>query len=215
MKRIFLTLFLVTAVLVQAQPTAKEAKALLEASSKKMKSLGAYRISFQYNLVNTRVSPPVKQQENGSIVISGDAYKFNFLGTEQFSDGKKVYTILREDEEVQITPVKKGESGGALSPSKILDMYQSGYSYKLDGEEKLPNGQVIQYVVLKPMASETLDHAVVGIKKSDKTLYSYMEKGTNGTETKFTITKLEANLKLAPATFLFKESDYPGFYISK
>lgn len=215
MKRIFTALFLAVALLAQAQPTATEAKALLEASSKKMKSLGAYRISFQYNLVNKRVSPPVKQQENGSIVISGDAYKFNFLGTEQFSDGKKVYTVLREDEEVQITPLTKGESGGALSPSRILDMYKSGYSYKLDGEEKLANGKVIQYVVLKPMASETLDHAVVGINKADKTLYSYTEKGTNGTETKFTITKLESNLKLPPNTFIFKESDYPGFYISK
>ena len=134
------------------------------------------------------------------------------MSMEQIRNGSKLYTILPQDEEVQITQYDEEENTG-LTPSSILKSYEKGYSYKLGGTEK-KNGKSIQYVILKPTASEEIDKIMLGVEKESKHLVSLKQWGTNGTITTFNITSFEPNKDLPAGYFSFDKSDYPGYYIA-
>ncbi len=191
-----------------------EAKKLLTEASEKVKALDHLYIEFKYDFVNKRVDPPVTQEETGSIAIKGDDYHLNFMQFEQIRKGAKLYTILSEDEEVQVTTYEAEDAEQGLTPSNIFDLYQKGYSYKLGGTAK-ENGRTIQYVILKPTASEEVDKIMVGIDKASKQFVSFKQWGNNGTETTFTITSYAPNKELPAGYFSFNKSDYPGYYIAE
>src|SRR5690606_15749398 len=98
MKKISLLLFaFFTVSILQAQ----EAKSLLKEVSNKVKSYDNIAIDFKYNLHNSKEN--VNQETRGDVTIQGDKYVLNMLGTTRIFDGKNIYTIVPEDEEVTIS----------------------------------------------------------------------------------------------------------------
>ncbi len=194
------------------QSTHVEAKKLLADASAKLDSYSHLYMTFNYTFENKKVSPPIVQKESGTIAIKGDNYRLTFLGTEQIRNGNKLYTILMEDEEVQITDYD-GEEDEGLTPSSILNLYKKGYSYKLGKVYKV-NGKNIQEVVLKPNASEEIKKIEISIEVDSKKLVSLKQWGTNGTTTTFVINDFEPNKPLATNYFVFNKKNYPGFYIA-
>ena len=117
------------------QSNHEEAKALLSDASKKLKSYDNIFLSFDYTFENKKVQPPVSQSEKGSISIKGDDYRLKFMGVEQLRSGNMLYTILKDDEEVQVTEYEAEEDQG-LTPSSIINLYQKGDSYKKQSKWK-------------------------------------------------------------------------------
>lgn len=204
-------LFILGLATIQAQSNV-EAKKLLERASTELKSHDQVFMEFSYNFENNRVDPPVVQKETGKIAVKGDDYRLEIMGMEQLRQGNKVYTILRDDEEVQITDYDQEENSG-LTPTAILESFQSGYSYKLGGSEDV-DGKKIKYVILKPIASEEIDRVMVGIEADTYRLYNLQQWGTNGTLTTFKITSYQPDKSLPTGYFIFDKNDYPGFYIA-
>lgn len=202
--------FLLATTAAFAQPTNKQAKQLLTDASAKLKSYNTIFIGFDYSFVNEKAN--VNQNEKGTIGIKGDDYHFNFMGMEQIRKGTKLYTILTEDEEVQITEFSEDDDQG-LTPSSILNLYQEGYSYKMAGSSNI-DGKKVQQVKLKPIASEEIKEIEVGVEKDTKKIVYIKQTGTNGTVTTFNITTFEPNKKFPANYFTFNKSDYPGYYIA-
>lgn len=193
--------------------TNKQAKQLLKEASEKILSEDLVYLDFQYNFENTRVDPPVTQEETGNIAIKGDDYHLEFMGIEQIRSGNTVYTILKDDEEVQVSTFDEEDEDQGLTPSSIFTLYQKDHSYKL-GETKKMDGRTIQYVILKPVASEEVKEIKVGIDKESKEIVSLQQTGTNGTVTTFQITGYFPNKELPAGYFTFNKSNYPGYYIA-
>lgn len=189
-----------------------EAKQLLEKASAELKSHTSVYLEFTYNFENNRVDPPVTQQETGKIAVKGDNYRLEIMGMEQIRAGNKLYTILHDDEEVQVNEYDEEENAG-LTPTGILESFNKGYSYKLGGSEQI-NGKTIKYVILKPNASEEIDKIMVGIEAGTNRLYSLKQWGTNGTITTFIITLFQADKNLPAGYFSFNKNNYPGYYIA-
>lgn len=190
----------------------QEAKQLLEKAADELKSHPQVYLEFDYNFENNRVDPPVVQKESGKIAVKGDDYRLEIMGMEQLRKGSKLYTILHDDEEVQVTEYDEEENSG-LTPTSILESFRSGYSYKLGGSEQI-DGKTIRYVILKPRASEEIDKIMVGIEAKSYQLHSLKQWGTNGTVTTFTITNYDAGKELPSGYFQFDKSKYPGYYIA-
>lgn len=197
-----------------AQTSHQEAKRLLQASSDKMKSYKTIKIDFDYNFENTRVDPPVIQQQSGSISLKGNDYHLKLDQLEQIRSGNKVYNILHNDEEVQVNTYDADEEDQGLTPQKILSSFDKGYSYKLGGTEKV-NGETIRYVILKPVGSETIDKIMIGINDKTKHIYKMQQWGTNGTLTTFLVKDFQVNPSLGAGYFKFSEANYPGYYIAR
>jgi outer membrane lipoprotein-sorting protein len=80
---------------------AQDAKSLLKEVSAKAKSYDNITIDFKYNLNNSKEN--VNQETRGNVTLQGDKYVLNMLGTTRLFDGKNIYTVVPEDEEVTIS----------------------------------------------------------------------------------------------------------------
>lgn len=195
------------------QASNKEAKALLDKASQTMKKYNSLSIDFTYSFENNRVEPPITQSQKGNIALKGNNYHLKLNIIEQLRVGNKVYNILNEDEEVQVTTFDPEEDEG-LTPAKILNLFSEGYSYKLGGTETV-NGKKIKYVILKPNASEEIDKIMIGIEANTNHVYSMTQWGTNGTITTLQVEEFKANPSLPASYFQFNKANYPGYYIAQ
>ncbi|MCB4800088.1 LolA family protein [Neotamlana laminarinivorans] len=205
----FITLVLLTlSITTFAQ---NKGKVLLNEVSEKVKSYNNISIDFKYTLENT--SENVKQETKGDVIMQGDKYRLNILGVTRLFDGKKLYSISPEDEEVTIS-TENEDDGNAITPSKMLSFYEDGYTYKLDIEQNI-NGRKIQYVKLTPIDSNSEIKTIhLGIDSKTKHIYNLIQVGKNGTKTTLTVNSFKTNTPLSKTLFTFDSSKYSDYYIN-
>ena len=191
-----------------------KSKKLLDEVSAKMNTYQNIYVEFKYVLDNTKES--VHQETRGNATLKGDLYNVNFLGTNQLYDGKKVFTIIPEDEEVNISDAD-ADDDNTLTPSKFFSFYKKGFTYTW-GELKNMSGRQIQYVKLMPIDSNSeINHVLLGVDVKTKHIYNLIEEGNNSTVTTLTISKFKANQPLSSKLFSFDEAKYKkeGYLINR
>ncbi|WP_189359286.1 LolA family protein [Algibacter mikhailovii] len=209
MKKI-LTLLLIIACSANLMAQDK-AKALLNEVSSKVKSYDNIALDFKYTLENTAEN--IKQETKGDVVMQGDKYRLNILGITRLFDGKTLYNISTEDEEVSIT-TNIDEDSNAITPSSMLSFYEDGYTYKLDIEQDI-KGRKIQYVKLIPIDSNSeIKELLLGIDAQTKHIYNLIQIGKNGTKTTLTVNSFETNQPLPETLFTFDANKYADYYIN-
>ena len=187
---------------------AQKAEQLLNEVSKKVSSYDNMVIDFKYALENT------SENTRGDASIKGDKYVLNFMGTTQLFDGKKVYTIIPEDEEINISNYV-AEDENNITPSKMFTFYQDGYNFDWDITQNV-NGRTIQYVKLTPKDSEAeVKNILLGIDKETKNIYNLIQTQPNGTKITITVKSFKTNQSLAQNLFTFDESRYSNYYINR
>ncbi|MCB0373303.1 MAG: outer membrane lipoprotein carrier protein LolA [Muricauda sp.] len=190
-----------------------KAKALLDEVYAKVKSYDNIYIEFQSTLENTEAD--LKQETTGNATLSGEKYFLNYLGAQQLFDGKKVYTIVPENEEVTIEDVNEEDDN--VSPSKMLTFYKTGHNYKWDILQNV-GGRKIQYVKLTPIDSNSeIKSILLGVDTQTKHIYKLIQTGNNGTKTTLTVNSFKTNQTLSSTLFTFDEKKYEdkGYYITR
>ncbi|MGW9686451.1 LolA family protein [Flagellimonas sp. 2504JD1-5] len=193
-----------------AQNSSK-AKVLLDEVYAKATSYDNIYIDFKSSLENTEAN--IKQDTNGNVTLAGDKYLLDYLGAQQLNDGKKVYTIVPENEEVTIEDVT--EDDNTVTPSKMLTFYRSGHNYQWDILQNV-GGRKIQYVKLIPIDSNAeIKSILLGIDMQTKHIYKLIQTGENGTKTTLTVNSFKTNQQLSSTLFTFNEKKYEdkGYYI--
>lgn len=205
----FLTLaFAITAV--QAQNDDK-AKALLEEVYQKVKSYDNIEVAFKYELNNKEAD--IHQETRGDVTLAGEKYLFNYLGSQQLYDGRKVYTVVPENEEVTIED--KSEDENTITPSDMLTFYRDGHTYSWDILQN-QQGRKIQYVKLVPIDTNSeIASILLGIDVETKHIYRLIETGKNGTKTTITVNSFKTDQPISDSLFTFDENKYKneGYYI--
>lgn len=202
---------LVSITTTQAQNSQK-AKALLDEVSAKVKSYNNIVIDFKYALNNQKEN--ISQESKGNVALQGNLYNLNFMGVTKVFDGKKVYTIVPEDEEISISKYDENDKD-AVTPNKMLTFFSSGYKYNWDILQNI-KGRKIQYVKLIPISSkDQRKEILIGIDVQTKNIYNLIEMGKNGTRTTLTVNSFKTNQPLSKNHFTFTESKYPNYYINR
>jgi outer membrane lipoprotein-sorting protein len=212
MKQLF-SIFLISFIgfSLQAQD-AKKAKELLDQVSAKVKSYNNIVIDFKYSLNNPKER--INQESNGNVALQGNLYHLNFMGVTKIFDGKKVFTIVPEDEEVTQENFDANDEK-AVTPNKMLTFFTSGYKYAWDIPQNV-KGRKIQFVKLTPTAAkDARKEILVGIDTQTKNIYTVIEVGKNGTKTTLTVNSFKTNQPLSKNHFTFTKSKYPNYYINK
>jgi outer membrane lipoprotein-sorting protein len=208
---VFLLFMFLSGTAVKAQTT-EAAKKLLDQVSAKIASFKTMQFDFVYVLENRQEN--IKQETEGSVTVSGDRYKLNFLGAEQLFDGQKTYTIVPENEEITISTVEEEDDFG-INPSKLLYFYKEGYAFQWDIKQNVM-GRNIQFIKLIPIEeNKEVKYLLLGIDTRLKTIYRLIEIGANETRTTLTISNFTPNIKLAANYFTFDATQYPDFYINQ
>lgn len=183
-----------------------KAKAILDEVSKITK---AYKtITTEYELVILNKDKKQIDKQTGKIQVKGNKFRLEIPGNIIVCDGKTVWTHNKDAQEVTIKNFEPAEDG--LDPTKIFTMYETGYKFKYEKEEKL--NAVVHHVInlypaIKPEKKKfhTVKLYVDKIKKQVSELRMMMKDG--GTQT-YTVKSMKPNLEIADTIFTF---DTKGF----
>ena len=211
MKKFFqITTLLLLSFSIQAQDN--KAKELLNKVTSIVKGYDNIVIDFKYSLNNAKEN--INQDSKGNVTMKGNQYVLNFMGVTKIYDGKKTYTIVPEDEEVTISTIDEKDNT-AITPSKMLTFFNSGYKCTMDKLEDI-KGRKIQYVKLVPTnPKDQRKEILLGIDVQTKHIYNLIETGKKGTKTTLTVNSFKTNQPLSKNQFIFAQSKYPNYYINK
>ncbi|SNR64563.1 Outer membrane lipoprotein-sorting protein [Maribacter sedimenticola] len=211
MKKIIIVFTAILMTTLANAQSSDKAKSLLDEVYAKVKSYDNIYVDFKFDLKNAEAG--INQETRGDVTLSGEKYIFNYLGSQQLYDGKKVYTIVPENEEVTIEDQSDDEN--AMTPSKMLTFYKEGHNYAWDILQNV-QGRKIQYVKLTPIDSDTeIKSRLLGIDMGTKHIYKLIETGKNGTKTTITVNSFKTDQDLSKTLFTFDEAKYKdeGYFI--
>ncbi|MCZ6521375.1 MAG: outer membrane lipoprotein carrier protein LolA [Bacteroidetes bacterium] len=198
-----LVIGLIQCVLGQYDPKARE---VLDAMSNKYQSIPSFKASITHTLENQQEN--LNEEFSGDITVKGDMYRLDMGGQEVINNGVTLWTYLEDVNEVNIADYDPEDE--ELSPSKIYDLYKTGYKYILI--EELPNqGDSYDIVDLIPEDKDNQFFKIrMVISKKEHTLKSWQMFDKTGNVYTYQITDFNPNLDISDSFFVFDASAYEG-----
>lgn len=187
---------------------AQDAKQILDKLSKKAASYSSMSATFEYTMKNT--NDGIDESQKGSLITQGNKYHLTIAGQEVISDGKTVWTVIPDAQEVQINNVpEENDDADNISPTNILTLWEKGFKYEYDKEEKL-NGKTVDIVNLYPMkpADKSYHTIKLYIDKTKSELNKIIIKGKDGTDFTYHINSFKTNENIPATTFTFNNPKY-------
>lgn len=196
---------------VQMSAQDAKAKGILDKLSAKTKTYTSMSADFEYTMKNE--AEDIEETQTGSLVTQGEKYHLEIAGQKIICDGKTVWTVLDEAEEVQINDVPDAdETEDYISPTKILTLWEKGFKYKYDKSMTL-NGVAVDVINLYPEeADEQSFHTIKIYVNKDKMIVDQIDiKGKDGTDFVYTIKSFKTNENIAVNTFVFSTTNNPSY----
>lgn len=200
-----LSLLIFTALTAFSQSKDKKAADLLDQVSAKTKSYKSIKADFTYTLENKQAK--INETKSGTLMLSGDKYKLSAGDQTVISDGKTIWTYIKESNEVQVNDLDaKDES---MTPSKLLTSYNSNFKSKIvrDKNQTDPNVETIE---LTPNSTKNFNRAMLLVDKNKKQVKSFTLFDKNGNVFTYKITKYQTDVPVTAADFSFDAKKYPG-----
>lgn len=214
MKKIAITL-LALGLLFNSSLFAQDpkAKGILDKLSDKAKTYSSMSAKFDYTLYNK--SENLEEVQHGSLMTQGEKYKFEIAGQVIISDGKTVWTVLEDAEEVQVNNVPTDEeSEEYINPITVLTLWEKGFKFKYDKQETI-EGTVLDIINLYPeKADEKSFHTVkLYVDQKKMEVRKIVIKGKDGTDFIYTIKQFEPNKNMNAQLFKFSTTEHPEFEV--
>jgi outer membrane lipoprotein carrier protein len=179
----------------------KKAQSILNDVSASTKSYKTIRIEFTYKMENT--AQKINDSYKGVLVSKGDKYKLTVSGQDVISDGKTVWTYLKDANEVQVNSV--GENEDSFTPTSLLSSYTENFKSKFIKETSTE-----QIIELIPIQKKNFSKVKVTIDKAKKMVNSLVIYDKNGSVYSYIVNKMEVNQNFYDTMFTFKPADHPG-----
>ena len=191
-----------------AQEVDTKAKGILDKLSAKTKAYKTIKAEFQFTLNNK--TEGINESQEGSIQIKGDQYFLSIAGQDVISNGKDIYTVLKDAEEVQINNVPGEDEDGFISPNTIFTLYEDGFKYQYVKEE---NGEHLINLYPKEVEDKDFHRIVLYINKVKNQISLVKIFGKDGSTTTYKIKSFTANTVIADTKFAFDKTKHPNFEI--
>lgn len=207
MKKIFLAIFASAAFILNAQDQDPKAKAILDDLSKITKAYKTISADVVFNTFN-KEKKPLDKPQSWKIQVKGVKFRLEIPGNSIVCDGKTIWNHNKDAKEVTIKTFDPDNDEQNIS--KIFTIYETGYKFKYDKEEKV--GAATCHVIdlfpaVKPEKKKfhTVKLYVDKNKKQIVKLKMLMKDG--GTQT-YDIKAMKNNAEIADTQFSF---DTKGF----
>lgn len=201
MKKLLLTTWVILLTLALTAQTDKKAESILNGVAATTKSYKTVRIEFTYKMEN--VAQKINDSYKGVLVSKGDKYKLTVSGQDVISDGKTVWTFLKDANEVQINNVSDSEE--SINPTNLLTSYTKNFKAKLIKET--PQQQIIE---LTPIQKKNFSKVKVTIDRPKKMINTLAIYDKNGSVYSYIINKMDVNQNFYDSMFTFRTADHPG-----
>ncbi len=196
---------------VQAQSSSKAEKLLNEVYAQ---TQSYQNMVIKFNYILRDQAKQIRQKTNGSVALKGDKYRLELMGTTRIFDGKKIYNIVPEDEEINISSYNP-QTGNGFSPSAMLSFYRKGYTAQW-GPTQNNFGRKVQYIILTPKKQNTgIKKVLLCIDVLTKHISKLVQTLDDNTQVIIEVKSFEANEPLSKNMFTFNKNKYQGYYINR
>ncbi|MBQ3926959.1 MAG: hypothetical protein II706_08225 [Bacteroidaceae bacterium] len=190
-KMVLIGMAMVLALMVQAQDATK----ILDQSASTLKSAGNVKIGFTLEVEGG--------SSDGYIKLQGQKFVLNMGGTITWFDGKTMWTLVKANEEVNVT-TPSDEAVAKMNPYSFLSFYKKGYTASMGtGTAKAHE------VVLTGNEGAPFKKVVIRVNKSTHYPTSIRMTSAKDAETYIRCNSLLKNQKYKPSTFQFNKKSYP------
>lgn len=200
-----LLILTMTGFIAKAQNDPKATKILNDISAR-TKASKTIRIDFSYTMQNQKEN--INDRFNGTLLSKGDKYRLSVAGQEVISDGKTIWTYLKEAKEVNINSAGEGDEG--FTPTKLLTNYAKDYKAKFVKEQG--NNQVIELTPVAKGKSFTKVTLTIDKAKQQVTEFRIYDKG--GSVYVYAVNHWITNQPMDDKLFEFNKASYPGVEIN-
>ncbi len=187
-----------------AQKIDAKAKTILDAVSANYKAKKNTYFKFTYGTGTGKVT----KTETGIFYSTPSQYKLNIMGNEQIFDGKKVYNISKEDQEVTIA--KPNGTEKTLSPINYIDEYKNGYTVTYSGKSG-----TLDKITLVPVKDNGIKNVVLFINTPKKQISKIIQTSTDNELATITVSQYKENQTLSASTFTFDKNKYKNYLITE
>jgi len=184
-----------------------EAKKVLDKVSAHTKTMKTISIVFKYKVENKQDG--VSESFDGYAFMKGNKYKIIIPGNEIISDGKTVWSVMNEAEEVTIS--EPGPDDDSLfNPAKLFTIYESGFKYKYLGEE---NKQFVIDLFPEKANEKNFSRVRLHIDKVKSEITSIKTFRKDGYDYTIDVSNFMGNNDLPESLFSFKKESYSNYEI--
>ena len=164
-------------------------------------------LDFTFDIKNGEVS----DSQKGALKIKGNKYTYSIFGATKISDGIKIATVLKEDQEVTIGKVDFNDPD-EFSPQEMFTIYETGYKYRYMSQ-KLVNGETLELIDLYPEAGNKQPYRRVTLyinndTKEIKKIELFHK--TSGKVFSVTVTKSAYDLDIKDSEFICECTRWPA-----
>jgi outer membrane lipoprotein-sorting protein len=202
MKKLLSLLFVCGSIILSAQDQDPKAKAILDDLSKTTKAYKTITADYSFTILNKEKKQVEKQTHK--VQVKGNKFKLDSPGNTIVCDGKTLWNYNKDAKEVTIKNFE-GDNEDQLNPSKIFTIYETGYKFKYDKEEKVGAAacHVIDlYPSVKP-EKKKFHTAKIYIDKAKKQIVKLVMLMKDGGQNVYDIKTLKPNLEIADLVFVF------------
>ena len=213
MKKLIYTLFAMLVITPFFAQNNSQAKNILDKVSANYHNKSSLFLKFNSVLENTQAK--TNDSYSGEVYIKDNHYNLSIpkMDIKQIYDGKKLYTIALDQQEVTVT-VPEADSDELFTPTRVLDIYKKGYNLSMDQAKKV-NGRNLTFVKLTPTVKDNIKYILVGVDQVKNELVQLIEVNNNNTQTTITVEKQLNDVIIPKAILTFNEAFYKDFYISE
>jgi len=202
-----LSLFgLVAPATAQKDPVAK---AKLDKMAAKYKAYKTMTVAFSLNLNNQKAK--LQRTQTGKAFLKGAKFRVEMGDQILFSDGKILYTYLKEANEINISTFKATDD---INPANLFTMYQTGYKYTVVKDAAATSkGQTVIDLVPED-AKKQVFKVRLFIKTATNELVMARVFEKSGTQYTYTMTSVAPNKPLDESLFTYDKKKYPGVTVT-
>lgn len=198
-------LLLLSTTLVQAQNDAKSQN-ILKRLSKNYKSYKTIQANVAFTIDNRKEN--IKENQKGRVWMKGDKFRLEMGEQTLISDGKTLWTYLKELNEVTIAPFEPME--GELSPTNLFTIYEKGFESYYVGEANRGKNKVHNIDIVPTDKKKSFFKIRLVIDRQKEQILQAVIFDKNGTLYTYDILNFVTNNAIADSQFGFDKSKYPG-----
>ena len=199
-------LLFISANTVFGQTSDANAVKLLKAVGQKYSAYKTMQMDISLTIENQDAKS--KETKTGKVSSKGNMFKAEMGNQTIISDGKTLWTYLKDVNEVQINNFEQGQD--IMTPNDIFKIAEKDYLAYM-GDKITENGKSLQIIELTPK-NKTLSFSKIKmyIDVSDNSVKRGVVYDKNAIHYTYSISNLKTNMELSDSTFKFDKSKYPG-----
>lgn len=208
MKKIFLLYVSVFCLANMTFAQNADAKKILDEVSNKYDAYKSIQSEFSFRVKQANGE---EYTDQGKLFLnrSANQYKIVLETQDLISDGQSVWSVLKQDQEVQVSPADP--EAQSIAPDNIFTFYRNGYQLIRATSESVPAVGELQAVELSPQDDQS-NYAKIKIRiNKNKHIHDVAIWDKSGAQYTYTIEALYVNHAIPASTFQFQKANYPGF----